>query len=92
MGVVGEKPGVVAGKQGDGGAPLPEIAGDAALTFDPANIHDIGGRLLEIINDPAQRGKLIAAARRRKALFSARKIAVETLSLYRRVHEALYSS
>ncbi len=69
---------------------LPEIAGDAALTFDPTNIHDIGGRLLEIINAPARREQLMDAARRRRPLFSARKIAVETLSLYQRVHEALY--
>lgn len=71
---------------------LPEVAGDAALTFDPTDIHDIGGRVVDIINDPACRDRLVAAARGRKALFSARKIAVETLSLYRRVHEMIYQS
>jgi glycosyltransferase involved in cell wall biosynthesis len=70
---------------------LPEIAGDAALTFDPLNIHDIGGRLLEIINDPKRRSQLVAAAHKRRPLFSAQKIAVETLSLYHRVFEALYA-
>lgn len=71
---------------------LPEIAGEAALTFDPTNVHDIGGRLLEIINDSTRRERLQQAAVARRPLFSARKIALETLSLYRRVHEALYES
>jgi glycosyltransferase involved in cell wall biosynthesis len=69
---------------------LPEIAGDAALTFDPENIHDIGGRLLEIINDPVRREILANAARRRRPVFSARMSAIKTISLYRRVHEAVY--
>ena len=71
---------------------LPEIAGDAALTFDPHNIHDIGGRLLEVINDPARHAALVAASRRRRPLFSARLSAVKTLAVYRQVHESLYSS
>ncbi len=71
---------------------LPEIAGDAALTFDPENIHDIGGRLLEVINDPDRRNALIEAARRRRTLFSARLTAIKTISLYQRVHDALYNA
>lgn len=70
---------------------LPEIAGEAALTFDPTNIHDMGGRLLEIVNDPQRQRALIAAARRRKPLFSARLSAVKTLAVYQRVYEQLYA-
>jgi glycosyltransferase involved in cell wall biosynthesis len=71
---------------------LPEIAGDAALTFDPHNIHDIGGRLLEIINDPARRATLLEAGRRRRPLFSARLSAVKTLAVYQQVHDKIYRS
>ncbi|HET7537034.1 MAG TPA: glycosyltransferase, partial [Candidatus Didemnitutus sp.] len=83
--IIAEKPVACSGTTS-----LPEIAGDAALTFDPENIHDMGGRLLEIINDPVRREHLIAAARRRRTLFSARLVALKTISLYQRVHEALY--
>ncbi len=71
---------------------LPEIAGDAALTFDPENIHDIGGRLLEVINDSDRREALVEATRRRRTLFSARLTAIKTISLYQRVHDALYNA
>lgn len=71
---------------------LPEIAGDAALTFDPLNIHDIGGRLLEVINDPARRAALIEAGRQRRLLFSAKLSAVKTLAVYRQVHESSHYS
>lgn len=69
---------------------LPEIAGDAALTFDPTNIHDIGGRILEIVNDPARQADLNAAALRRRTAFSARASAVKTLAVYQRVYDELY--
>jgi glycosyltransferase involved in cell wall biosynthesis len=69
---------------------LPEIAGDAALTFDPTNIHDIGGRILEIVNDPARRADLTAAAIRRRTVFSSRASAVQTLAVYQRVYDELY--
>jgi glycosyltransferase involved in cell wall biosynthesis len=71
---------------------LPEIAGDAALTFDPTNIHDIGGRLLEVINDPDRRTALVAATVRRRPLFSARLGAIRTLAVYRQVHEQFFNS
>ena len=71
---------------------LPEIAGDAALTFDPHNIHDIGGRLLEIINDPARHTALLEAGRKRRPLFSARHSAVKTLAVYQQLHDTIYRS
>lgn len=70
---------------------LPEIAGDAALTFDPSDPADIGARLLEIVNDPARRAALAEASARRRSLFSARLCAIKTLAVYQRVHEELYS-
>lgn len=69
---------------------LPEIAGDAAETFDPENIHDIGASLLQCLNNPDRHAELVAAATRRRVLFSARASAIQTLSLYRRVYDTVY--
>ncbi len=71
---------------------LPEIAGDAALTFDPKNTHEIGEALVAIATQPALREKLAKAAVSRRHLFSARRSAVQTLSIYRRVYEGLYGN
>jgi glycosyltransferase involved in cell wall biosynthesis len=70
---------------------LPEIAGTAALMFNPENTHDIAGRLLEIINDPDRREALIKAGRERRPLFSARLSAIKTLAVYQKVHDRLYN-
>ena len=69
---------------------LPEIAGEAALTFDPTNIHDMGGRILEIVNNPALRTALSNASVRRRNSFAARRSAVQTLAVYQRVYDELY--
>jgi glycosyltransferase involved in cell wall biosynthesis len=70
---------------------LPEIAGDAALTFDPTNATEMGARILEIISDTARRDEMAAAALRRRSLFSPRLSAIKTLAVYQRVHEELYT-
>lgn len=71
---------------------LPEIAGDAALTFDPENISDIARCVREIINNSTCREALSAAACKRRNLFSARMSAIKTLSLYHKVHADLYGT
>jgi glycosyltransferase involved in cell wall biosynthesis len=68
---------------------LPEIAGDAALQFDPMDASAMGARILEIATQPALRASLTAAALRRRAVFSARRSAVQTLAVYQRVAEDL---
>lgn len=70
---------------------LPEIAGAAGHTFDPTNIHDIGGKLLEIINDPARYAALTAATIRQRPLFSSRVSAMKTLAVYQQVYDEIYS-
>ncbi len=70
---------------------LPEIAGDAALTFDPLDIHSIGGTLLRIINDPAEQDRLRQAALNRRNLFSSRENSVRTLALYQRVYDEIFA-
>lgn len=69
---------------------LPEIAGDAALTFDPTDVDAIGEALVEITARPELRVSLSAAAIRRRNLFAARRSAIQTMSVYNRVYQELY--
>ena len=70
---------------------LPEIAGDAAIYFDPEDTKDIARKLLAITVDEKLRANLRAAGGQRKSLFSSRLSAVKALSIYRRVFEEIYS-
>lgn len=69
---------------------LPEIVGDAAITFDPNNVEEIAAALLRIATDGELRSSLVAAGKRRRPLFSARLQAVKTLAVYRRVFDEFY--
>lgn len=69
---------------------LPEIAGDAALTFDPTDVNAIGEALVEISTSSVLRAALSNAAIRRRNLFAARRSAIQTLSIYSRVYHELY--
>lgn len=71
---------------------LPEIAGDAALTFDPDSAEAIGSALLAVTAQAETREALAAAARRRRPLFSAHRRAIETLAVYARVYRELYGA
>lgn len=69
---------------------LPELAGEAALTFDPNSVEEIAKGLLDVATQPALRLALGAAAVRRRPLFSTRRSAVQTLAIYQRVHNESY--
>lgn len=69
---------------------LPELAGEAALMFDPNSVEEIAQGLLDVATQPALRLALGAAAVRRRPLFSAGRSAVQTMAIYQRVHEAFY--
>lgn len=69
---------------------LPEIAGDAALTFDPKDTGAITQALVEAATRPELRAELSEAALRRRNLFAARRSAIQTLSIYQRVYQELY--
>jgi alpha-1,3-rhamnosyl/mannosyltransferase len=69
---------------------LPEIAGDAALTFDPEDVAAIGQALVEIATSATLRDELSVAALRRRNLFAARRSAMQTLSAYNLVYQDLY--
>jgi glycosyltransferase involved in cell wall biosynthesis len=70
---------------------LPEIAGDAALTFDPTNVGEMASRILAVANDPKCYSQLAEASRRRRPIFSSRASAIKTLAVYQRVYEELYA-
>jgi glycosyltransferase involved in cell wall biosynthesis len=61
---------------------LPEIGGDAAVMFDPLDVQEMAARILDIATDAELRASLAAAARRRRAVFSASLSAIKTLAVY----------
>jgi glycosyltransferase involved in cell wall biosynthesis len=63
---------------------VPEVAGDAALLFDPRRPHEIAGALVRILTDSRLAGELAGRSRRRAAQFTWQRAAVETLASYER--------
>ena len=62
---------------------LPEIAGDAALTFDPLDTGAIESALGQLLGDSALRGRLQQAGLAQAARFSWASTAAATLAVYR---------
>ncbi len=62
---------------------LPEVAGDAALLFDPLETGAIAGALRRLIGDEGLRHDLAARGRERAERFSWEKAAEETVASYR---------
>jgi glycosyltransferase involved in cell wall biosynthesis len=63
---------------------LPEVAGDAALLFDPERPAEIAAAIEALLTDPARAERLRTAGRERAARFSWRAAAEATLATYRR--------
>ncbi len=63
---------------------LPEVAGDAALLFDPRDERSIAGALARLLGDRALAHDLAERGRRRCELFTWRRTAELTLESYRR--------
>jgi len=64
-------------------ASLPEVAGDAALTFDPADVQALAHTLHRLLTDRDLRADLRERGLRRAAQFSWAATAGQTLALYR---------
>jgi glycosyltransferase involved in cell wall biosynthesis len=64
---------------------IPEIAGDAALYFDPSDETDMAAKIAEISGDESLRARLRAKGRSQVAAFSWERAARETLSVYQRI-------
>lgn len=67
---------------------LPEIAGDAAVLFDPESVEAIAQALRRVLDDAAERARLAEAGRRRAAEFSWERTARETVAVYERALSA----
>jgi glycosyltransferase involved in cell wall biosynthesis len=61
---------------------LPEVAGDAALSFDPYNVDEIAAAIVELLTDAAVAGDLSARGRERAKGFTWRRTADRTLAAY----------
>jgi glycosyltransferase involved in cell wall biosynthesis len=64
---------------------LPEVAGDAARLFDPADRDDIRGALESVLGSPSIATALKERGRIRRQVFSWRSCAENTVDIYRRV-------
>jgi glycosyltransferase involved in cell wall biosynthesis len=67
---------------------LPEVAGDAALTFDPHRPTEIAGAVTRILREPGLAHQLSQRGRERAAGFTWRRAAEETLASFERARGA----
>ncbi len=74
------------------GTGLSEVAGDAAVRFDPLDAGAIARALEAVAGDAGHAAELALRARARAALFSAPAMARETLELFERVRQAALAS
>jgi glycosyltransferase involved in cell wall biosynthesis len=63
---------------------FPEIAGDAALFFDPSNVDSIKNAISRFLDDENLRKKMINKGTKRLKLFSWEKTAKETIKVYKK--------
>jgi glycosyltransferase involved in cell wall biosynthesis len=63
---------------------LPEVAGDAALLFDPEDVPGIASAMERLVADSELADRLVRAGRARAAEFSWERTASQTLASYRR--------
>jgi glycosyltransferase involved in cell wall biosynthesis len=63
---------------------VPEVAGDAAIYFDPERPEEIAAAVTSILRNPGRAAELAAKGRERAALFTWRRTAEETLASFER--------
>lgn len=61
---------------------LPEVVGDAALTVDPFNVHELAEGLARLLSNPTLRRIISERGRSRARMFCWRRTALETLRVY----------
>lgn len=62
---------------------LPEIAGDAAVYFEPKDAQSVHAAMSEVLYQPGRRAELIALGQQRQQQFSWRRTCEETEAVYR---------
>jgi glycosyltransferase involved in cell wall biosynthesis len=67
---------------------LPEVAGDAALLFDPEDVDAIRATVVRLLGDARERARLAAAGRVRAAEFTWERTAARTAAAYERALRA----
>jgi len=67
--------------------PLPEIAGDAAVWFDPTDMDDAAAAIQRVVGDQQVRTSLIKQGHERVKAFSWGKSARATLDVYKRIQD-----
>lgn len=67
---------------------LPEVVGDAGLLVDPSDVEGWCSALRQLLEDEPRRAALAAAGRSRAQVFSWRRMAAETVQVYREVLES----
>jgi glycosyltransferase involved in cell wall biosynthesis len=66
-------------------AALPEVAGEAAIFFDPESVDDIARAVSRLWHDGKLRMRLVALGRERIKQFTCERIANETAAVYERI-------
>ncbi|MEC9093035.1 MAG: glycosyltransferase family 1 protein [Planctomycetota bacterium] len=64
---------------------MPEVAGDAAILFDPYSIEEISAAMLTVVNSSSIRTQMIEKGLDQARQFSRQKMARETLEVYQSV-------
>lgn len=67
---------------------IPEVVGQAAVSFDPGNPESMRATLECVLNSSTTRADLVEHGRHRRQLFSWRRCAEETLQIYQSVLES----
>jgi glycosyltransferase involved in cell wall biosynthesis len=63
---------------------LPEVGGDAVISFDPYDYNDLAGKLKLVLNDEGLRKQMIEKGRERLQSFSWRKTATEIIEVFKK--------
>lgn len=63
---------------------LPEVYGDAAWYFNPAEVDDMARAIREVIGDESLRNRLIIAGKNQVAKYSWKRMAEQTLAVYKK--------
>ncbi len=65
---------------------VPEVAQEAALYFNPADVNDIAAKMGQLVSNPSLRKSLVEKGNEQIKQFSNRKVAEETLMVYNKVY------
>ena len=63
---------------------LPEVGGDAVVSFDPFNVQDMYEKILSLLDDPLQREELIRRGNRRLSDFSWKNTATALVEIFKK--------